>query len=72
MSKKVIFIKPMGSYTIPEDQGTIHLVGMIDTTACGIPDENWEQESTNKPLTCEMCKEALRWARTVSKVKYKV
>ena len=63
---KIKFTKPVGSFADEALIGTIHLEGTIDTTACGIPDENWKVVSTKQPLTCQQCIEILKWAKKVA------
>lgn len=66
---KVKFLKPFGTHVDESETGSVHLVGCLDTTACGIPDENWKTKPTNKKITCSQCLEMLAWARRVSKIK---
>ncbi len=66
---KIIFKKPVSRYEDAKSIGEVHLEGFYDTTACGIPDENWKTKETQKPLTCVTCKRWLEWAKEVSKIK---
>lgn len=66
---KIIVTGITGRFQDESDIGTVHLEGSIDTTACGIPDEDYETKATNKPITCEACKDMLAWAKSVSKIR---
>lgn len=68
---KIRITKIIGDFHDPKELvGTVHLVGVIDTTACGIADEDYECKPTNKPIDCETCKSCLSWAKAAAKIKF--
>jgi hypothetical protein len=66
---KIRITKLIGDIHGDELIGTIHLRGVIDTTACGIADEDYDFKKTSKPIDCETCKTYLDWAKEVAKIK---
>jgi len=66
---KLRITKIIGDFHDPKELiGTVHLHGAIDTTACGIADEDYDFKTTSKPIDCETCKTYLQWARSVCKI----
>lgn len=57
------------SYADEDAVGEVHLIGAIDTFACGLVDEDYDSKATTKPLTCATCITMLNWAKKVSKIR---
>jgi hypothetical protein len=64
---KIKITKVIGYFSTAEI-GEIHLMGAIDTTACGLANEDYHSITTNKELTCSTCKTMLGWAKRASKI----
>lgn len=65
---KVIITKIKGKHADNFQLNEIHLTGPIDTMACGLVNEDYGTENTNKPITCIICLSYLEWAKKVSKL----
>lgn len=64
---KVLLKEAIGDFADEAAIGKVHLCGFHDTTACGLANEDYKQEATRKPLTCETCIDILAWAKRVAK-----
>lgn len=66
---KIIITKIIGRFHDHNEIKTVHLIGALDSTACGLALEDFDYNSTTKNITCETCLTFLKWARIVYKIK---
>jgi len=66
---KIKLIEAVGHYVDHSAVGNVHLIGVLDSTACGLALEDYDYVKSTKELTCETCKTFLSWAKKVSKIK---
>jgi len=71
---KVLFEEAIGGLldADPSAVGKIHLMGPsmdIDSTACGLPVDEFIVVETTGKITCDTCKQFQEWAKKVSKIK---
>jgi len=64
---KVRITKAEGHYAEEDAVGEVHLLGPIDSTACGLALEDYQYKSTNRAVSCTTCIDFLQWAKDVAK-----
>jgi hypothetical protein len=49
--------------------GKVHLMGAIDSFACGLAIEEYDYEPSKNPITCITCQTFHEWAKKAAKIK---
>ena len=71
---KVLFEKAIGGFNDADQSavGHVHIMGPsmdVDSTACGLPVDEFIVVETAGKITCDTCKQFQEWAKKVSKIK---